>query len=716
MHLLFNSREYSIEKRLLNEELQLKDLANNNYRCVPQELLVNALFKGDLQILGTNQETSFIVIRQEEKLIEDFTQLPEKLRNITKRRYAYVKALVDKGIDKYTKEILTPIIVEVGQSINEEVLPYWTTVYRWFRNYLSSGEDIRSLVPSIRTKGNRQRKLELEVLRIIEEVIKESYLKLERPGVSSVYDLIIARINADNKFRSKDAQLNYPHRSSVYRIINKIDPYTKTAARLGTKVANQRHLAIQKGIRPTRVLERVEIDHTKLDLFVIDLETKLPIGRPWLTTAIDVYSKMVVGFFLSFNPPSYLSIMQCLRHSITPKTYLAGKYPSIKNRWNAYGIPEMVVVDNGKEFYSSHFEDACLQLGILIQYAPTQLAWYKGTVERYFGTLNTQLLHNQPGTTFSNTFQKQDYDSTKNAVVSFETLIEIIHKWIIDVYHQKENKGIGDVPSRLWDTAVKDMPPILPAKGNCVDILLGQIAHRTISATGIELHGLFYNSEELALLRHVLKTGEKVTVKYDPCDLSVINVYDSIKNYFIPVLSTSLEYTYKLSLWQHKVIKEYARLRVKDYVDVVALSLAKEDIQKIVEAEWKSINKSTTKQRLARWKGQNNEGIKILSTEEKNITCVTQQYVSSGESLIGVSDLESSYESNFAPSNIPASDPGEKIPELIQKHVSKTEKQVQEKRKKKNNKISQISSLNMKQEDEFAPDLTEWSADYILKK
>jgi len=387
MHLLFNAREYLIEKLLPNKDIQLKDMANNNYRSIQQDILVNALFQGDLQILGTNQETSFIVNRQAENFVEDFTQLPEDLRAKTKRRYAYVKALIDKGIDKYTEETLAAIIMETGQSIGEESLPYWTTVYRWFKDYLKSGEDIRSLVPSVRTKGNRQRKLPLEVLQIIEEVIKESYLKLERPGVLSVYDLIIARISADNRFRSKDNQLNYPHHSTIYRIINKIDPYTKTAARFGLKVANQRHLAVQMGVRPTRVLERVEIDHTKLDLFVIDLETKMPIGRPWLTTAIDVYSKMVVGFFLSFNPPSYLSIMQCLRHSIMPKTYLASKYPSIKNKWNAYGVPEMVVVDNGKEFYSNHFEDACLQLGILIQYAPPQLAWYKGSVERYFGTL-----------------------------------------------------------------------------------------------------------------------------------------------------------------------------------------------------------------------------------------------------------------------------------------------------------------------------------------
>jgi len=323
-------------------------------------------------------------------------------------------------------------------------------------------------------------------------------------------------------------------------------------------------------------------------------------------------------------------------------------------------------------------------------------------------------LHNQPGTTFSNAFQKQDYDSAKNAIISFETLVEIIHKWVVDVYHQKENKGIGDVPSRLWDIAVKDMPPVLPAKGNCIDILLGQIAHRAISPAGIELNGLFYNNEQLALLRHVLKPGEKVVVKYDPCDLSVVNVYDSIKNYFIPALSTSLEYTQGLSLWQHKVIKEYARLRVKDYVDIVALSVAKEDIQKLVEIEWKSISKSANKQKLARWKGQHNEVIKPLSGEEKNPIILTEQSIFSSEKeLIGISELENAYQTNFDSSNESLSNPSEKLVILKQESTNKSKKQSKQ---KTNNKITHVPSLNIEQKDDFTPDVTNWSADYILKK
>ena len=45
-------------------------------------------------------------------------------------------------------------------------------------------------------------------------------------------------------------------------------------------------------------LERAEIDHTELDVFVIDEKTRLPIGRPWLFVAIDVFTNMILGHYL----------------------------------------------------------------------------------------------------------------------------------------------------------------------------------------------------------------------------------------------------------------------------------------------------------------------------------------------------------------------------------------------------------------------------------
>jgi hypothetical protein len=48
-----------------------------------------------------------------------------------------------------------------------------------------------------------------------------------------------------------------------------------------------------------------------------------------------------------------------------------------------------------------------------------------------------------------------------------------------------------------------------------------------VSRSGIELFTLLYNSSELGLIRRRLGEGEKVMVKYDPTDISVIHVWDA---------------------------------------------------------------------------------------------------------------------------------------------------------------------------------------------
>ena len=293
--------------------------------------------------------------------------------------------------------------------------------------------------------------------------------------------------------------------------------------------------------------------------------------------------------------------MQTLLHSIRPKTYVKERYPEIVHSWDAYGIPELVVVDNAKQYYSASFDEACLQLGIITQYAPVRHPYYKPSIERMFGTLNTRLLHQVHGTTFSNVAQKWDYDPKKNAVISIQSLDRIVHNFIIDVYHQDHHRGIDDVPARRWEIGTRDFPPALPFNAEELHVLLGHIEHRTISSSGVEMWGLYYNDPALSPIRSQTKKGEKVKIKYDPSNIGAIHVYDRIFNRYITVPTVARDYAEGLSLWQHKVIKREARLAVQDYVDLDELCLAKARIQKIVDEQFTSRSKSDSNVKAALW-------------------------------------------------------------------------------------------------------------------
>jgi putative transposase len=63
----------------------------------------------------------------------------------------------------------------------------------------------------------------------------------------------------------------------------------------------------------------VQIDHTLVDVVIVDELKRLPLGRPWLTLAIDVASRMVTGFYLSLDAPSTLSVALALTQAVLPK-------------------------------------------------------------------------------------------------------------------------------------------------------------------------------------------------------------------------------------------------------------------------------------------------------------------------------------------------------------------------------------------------------------
>ncbi|MAE88196.1 MAG: plasmid replication initiator-like protein, partial [Pelagibaca sp.] len=110
------------------------------------------------------------------------------------------------------------------------------------------------------------------------------------------------------------------------------------ARREGKDKAERRHLATPGGLTADSPLDIVQIDHTKADVTVVDPVTRRPLGRPTLTVAIDVNTRMVLGFHLSLEPPSLLAVALCLTHAVMDKSHwLAAR--GISTDWAAQGIP-----------------------------------------------------------------------------------------------------------------------------------------------------------------------------------------------------------------------------------------------------------------------------------------------------------------------------------------------------------------------------------------
>jgi putative transposase len=167
-------------------------------------------------------------------------------------------------------------------------------------------------------------------------------------------------------------------------------------------------------------LDVIQIDHTKVDVILVDEETREEIGRPFITVAIDMYSRMIYGFYISLNAPSYFSVGQCFLNAVLPKDDFLNQH-GIKGEWPVYGLPRKIHMDNGKDFTSISLHSFCSEFGIEDIYRPVARPEFGGAVERVIGTFMKKT-HELPGSTFSNIFEKGKYKSGKKAAVTISKL------------------------------------------------------------------------------------------------------------------------------------------------------------------------------------------------------------------------------------------------------------------------------------------------------
>jgi len=337
------------------------------------------------------------------------------------------------------------------------------------------------------------------------------------------------------------------------------------------------------------------MDHCRLDLFVVDERTGLPLGRPWLTLIIDEHSRYILGYHLGFEEPSNVSMTRALRHALAPKDMS----PDLTCHWDAWGIMDLLVVDNGLEFHSHALENGAGRYGIDVQFCPRRKPWYKGKVERFFGTMNTGLLVDMKGKTFSSVLLKGDYNPAKHAVITLATLRRVVLMWIVDVYHQEIHSALGMSPHDAWHQGVGSIDRYLPPSSVAMEAAFSATAHRELTHKGVEIDSLLYNSNELGTLRELHGSKFTVEVRTSDDDLGHVVVVSPDQRMLIKVPALDVEYATGLTRWQHKVCKRYRRRIQEDDAREISLLEARNRIRALIEEDMRMSSRKSRKSRNA---------------------------------------------------------------------------------------------------------------------
>ena len=349
-------------------------------------------------------------------------------------------------------------------------------------------------------------------------------------------------------------QEKYPSYRTVYRVLQPIIEEQEQKAcirsrgwhgsRLSVKTRDGKDLSVEYSNHVW------QCDHTRVDLLLVDQLGEL-IGRPWLTTVVDTYSRCIMGINLGFDAPSSGVVALALRHAILPKQY--GSEYGLYEEWGTYGKPEHFYTDGGKDFRSNHLQQIGVQLGMAchLRDRPSE----GGIVERPFGTFNTDLFSTLPGYTGSNV-QERPEQAEKEACITLRELERLLVRYIVDKYNQSIDARLGDqTRCQRWEAGLIVAPNLISEEE--LRICLMKQTRRSIYRGGyLQFENLSYRGENLAGY-----AGENVVLRYDPKDITTLLVYHHSGNkeeFLARAFAQDLE-TEELSLDEAKAISRKIR-------------------------------------------------------------------------------------------------------------------------------------------------------------
>jgi len=432
-------------------------------------------------------------------------------------------------------------------------------LYRLLARYQTDPR-LTALVPRPRGGVRGRSRIPCDIDLLIEEAIETVYLTRQR---AKIMDLVV-----EIRRRCHERGLAPPSRKAITARVRAKPRRQVAAAREGRKVARDLYDPAVGSLEASWPLALVQIDHTLVDGIVVDSLTRAPIQRPWLTLAIDVCSRCVVGFHLSLEAPSATSVALCIAHSILPKSrWLAERH--VEADWPVQGVFGRLHLDNAKEFRSEALRRGCEQYGIAIDYRPVRTPHYGGHIERLIGTVMGKV-HLLPGTTFSDVRAKGDLDPEKTAAMTLEELERWLAHAIAGMYHHTVHRSLGATPSAAWERGILgdattpgcgEPPPVADPRRLLIDFL--PIERRKVRREGLSLHSIHYWSD---VLRSWIGEPQKIIVRYDPRDLSRVFVLAPDGHYY------DLHYRDlrrpPITLWEHRLalkrLREEGRMNVDE--------------------------------------------------------------------------------------------------------------------------------------------------------
>ncbi|WP_100012867.1 TnsA endonuclease N-terminal domain-containing protein [Lentibacillus sediminis] len=434
-------------------------------------------------------------------LVDLITEASEEDYKIANYRLKYVEKYLRFGSKEFKETKVEPNLRKVRD---------WSGKYRKAENLFGNG--YIGLLPKDKNKGNRQGRFSSEVMTLMNEYIQNEYESEVQKNVALVY----------GSFKNKCEELGYDPPSSVtfYSYIKKRPIDEQTKKRKGKRAEYQKKTYYWELTRTTPrhgdfPFNICHLDHTELDIELVCSSTGKNLGRPYLTLMIDAFSRKVIAFYLSFEPPSYRSCLMVFRDCV--------------RRYNR--LPQQVFVDNGKEFHSVYFETLLAMYEKELIWRPAAKPRYGSVLERLFGTTNTNFINNLKGNTqiMKNVREVTKSVNPKNhAIWTLYELSGALDYYFFEIYENIEHPALDRTPKEAFQQGMfysgerKDFYIPYDKVFEILTLPSTKNGEATVQKNGVKINYIYYWHDDFKRL-HSNKV--KVKVRFDPFNLGIAYAY-----------------------------------------------------------------------------------------------------------------------------------------------------------------------------------------------
>ena len=476
----------------------------------------------------------------------DLWEISDEEWRVAEERRRQIAPLLDSPVYQHSGAKADKIAAEAFVSR--------ATVYRWVAAFRET-DLLSSLLPSLSARGGKGKgRLPAEVDAIITDCIENFHDTEQNRSIAKTVEEI--------RRRCSNANLRLPALNTIRIRIDQSNGRERVKSRKGEAVAHDQFDPI-KGVIPDAdwPLALVQIDHTLLPVIIVDDVHRKSIRRAWITLAIDVYSRVCLGMYLTLDAPSAMSAGMCISHAIMPKDQWISRLglTTAAADWPYWGVMGILHMDNAREFRGDMLKFACNEYDIDLHLRPVKKPRYGAHIERLMGTVS-EGLKTVKGATFSGPDEKGVYDAEGNACMTFGEL----EKWMVLFfarYHRKVHSGIGTTPLTKWREGLlgtKGKPGRgLPARrldNEKLRINFMPFIERTVQNYGVVIDDVHYyhdvlrpwiNSMDPKFPRH----KRLFRFHRDPRDISQLYFFDEIagRHFSIPYRDTSLP---PVSIWE----------------------------------------------------------------------------------------------------------------------------------------------------------------------